>query len=135
MSVDVRCPRCGQGVEGKAGCRHLRWTPDRGGPVEFTKYVLETSPYTEGRGFHAGSIPSTWWEPRLDWLLERILIRLDVVDDYCFGDPVDLDLLCLDVWHRFAPEPERRLSAAQAVEDQGATLAGASEDELSRKLP
>ncbi|MCH7718188.1 MAG: hypothetical protein IIB21_01850 [Chloroflexi bacterium] len=63
--------------------------------------------------------------------MERILLRLDVVDGYCFGDPADLDLLCLDVWHRFAPEPKRWLS----VEDQGAMLAGASEDERSRKLP
>ena len=114
MNDDVRCPRCGQGAEREAGCRHLRWTPDRGGPVEITKYVLETSPYTEGRGFHAGSIPSAWWEQRRDWLLERVLTRLDVVDGYCFGDPVDLDLLSLDVWHLFAPEPDRRLPTARA---------------------
>lgn len=52
-------------------------------------------------------IPSGWWESQHDWLLERILARLAVADGYCFGEPVDLDRLCMDIWHRYAPEPER----------------------------
>jgi hypothetical protein len=40
-------------------------------------------------------------------LLERIPARLCVADGYVFGDWSDLDMLCMDVWHRFAPEPSR----------------------------
>ena len=109
MNADVRCPRCGQGVN-EGGCRHLRWIPKRGGPADFARYVISTSPYTEGRGFQPKSIPSTWWESEEEWLFERILSRLDVLEGYCFGDPVDLDRLCLDIWHRFAPDPERVIS-------------------------
>ncbi len=117
MSKPINCPQCGLGVEGTAGCPHLRWTPNRGSPIELAKHVLQSSPYTKGRGFSADSIPESWWEPQQDWLLERIFARLDVVGGFCFGDLVDLDRLCMDIWHAFAPDPERRLSAAQARED------------------
>ncbi len=106
MSIDVRCPRCGEVVEGDDGCRHLRWVPRRGGPIDFAKRVVETSPYTAGRGFIASRLPEEWWESQHDWLLDRIVTRLDVVDGYCFGDPAELDRLCLDIWERFAPQPE-----------------------------
>jgi len=107
MNDEVRCPRCGGAANDGVGCRHLRWKPERGGPVEFAKFVVVTSPYTSGRGFVAASIPETWWESEYDWLLERILTRLDVINGHCFGDPIDLDRLCIDIWHEFAPDPER----------------------------
>lgn len=107
MTMEVRCPRCGQVAERRRGCQHLRWVPERGGPVEFAQHVVKTSPYTGRRGFSPGDIPSVWWESHHDWLLERILARLDVIDGYCFADPADLDHLCLDIWHLFAPETER----------------------------
>ncbi len=119
MIVDVRCPRCGQDAEEGSGCRHLRWAPERGGPIEFAKSVLVSSPCTKGSGFEAASIRREWWESHHEWLLERIMARLDVADGYCFGDPVEIDRLCLDIWHRFAPEPER---AAPPREPEAAGL-------------
>lgn len=106
MNADVRCPRCRQAVQEGGGCRHLRWVPKLGGPIDFAKFAVRSSPSTERRGFSASSIPAGWWEAHHDWLLERITVRLDVVDGYCFGEPVDMDRLCLDIWHEFAPEPE-----------------------------
>ncbi len=48
-----------------------------------------------------------WWESQYDWLLKRIVTRLDVIEGHCFGSPAELDRLCLDIWQRFSPEPER----------------------------
>lgn len=107
MTSDVRCPRCGMGVDQGTGCRHLRWVPGRGNPIDFAKSVLAARPITEGDGLTAGAIGQEWWESQYDWLLDRIMVRLDVVDGYCFGDPVDLDRLRLDIWHRFAPQADR----------------------------
>ena len=117
MNNAVTCPRCQLGVEGTAGCQHLRWTPDRGSPVEFAKHIVQSSPYTKGRGFRPDSIPPSWWETKQDWLLDRILARLDVAGGYCFGDIADIDGLCMDIWHEIAPDADRRLSAAQALEE------------------
>lgn len=91
----------------KEPCRRLYWTPQRGGPLDFAKFAIETSPYTKRRGFSVKRIFPTWWESQQDWLLERILRHPDVVHGYCFGEPVDLDRLCMDIWHRHSPEPER----------------------------
>ncbi len=107
MSIEVRCPRCGQAVSEASGCRHLRWEPKRGGPVAFAQSVIRSSPTTSGGGHRPSSISSAWLESQQDWLLERISTRLDVIDGYCFGEPAEADLLCLDIWRRFAPEPER----------------------------
>jgi hypothetical protein len=81
--------------------------PRRGDPIDFAKSVVAANPYTDGSGLNAGSIPQEWWESQFDWLMDRITIRLDVVDGYCFGEPVDLDRLRLDIRHRFAPQPDR----------------------------
>ena len=106
MTSNVRCPRCGMAADGWTGCQHLRWAPQRGGPLEFAKAVLAARPITQGSGLRASTIPQEWWESQYDWLLDRITVRLDVVDGYCFGDPVELDRLRLDIWHQFAPQPE-----------------------------
>jgi hypothetical protein len=110
MNMDERiaCPHCGHEiVDRMAGCRHLRWTPDRGGPIDFAMYVVFNSPYTSGRGLRAIDIPTKWWEEQYEWLLDRVSTRLSVVDGYVFGEMVDIDLFCMDIWHRFAPEPAR----------------------------
>lgn len=107
MSPEIRCPRCEQAVSEAAGCRHLRWAPSRGGPVAFAESVIRSSPTTTGGGYLPSSISSAWLEAEQDWLLERISRRLDVIDGYCFGEPGEADLLCLDIWRRFAPEPDR----------------------------
>jgi hypothetical protein len=91
----------------QVGCRHLRWAAEQGGPLDFVRHVLETSPYTEGRGLSASSIPDSWLEAHFDWVLQRIEARVDVEDGYCYSELVDLDLLCMDIWHAFAPEPAR----------------------------
>jgi hypothetical protein len=105
-------------------CVHLRWTPDRGGPIDFAKFVVQTSPYTERRRQQPGRIPQAWWEQHYDWLLDRIHVRLDVADGYCFGDAADLDGLCMDIWHEFAPEPERSLPRASVPSEAHVTPNG-----------
>lgn len=107
MSTGVRCPRCGLSVSGQAGCQHLCWTPNRGGLVEFAKSVLYSSPVTKRRGSRPGEIPPAWWQEHRDWLLGQVAFRLDALEGYCFGDLSEIDRLCMDIWHRFAPEPAR----------------------------
>ncbi len=106
MNQEIRCPRCGEGTS-DASCHHLRWTPRQGGPVDFAQSVIRSSPTTKLGGHRPNAISSTWLESQHDWLLERISIRLDAIDGYCFGEPGEEDLLCLDIWRRFSPEPER----------------------------
>ncbi len=107
MTSGVRCPRCGQAAEKRGGCLHLRWVPGRGDPIDFAKSVIASRPFAEDSGFKVGSIPQEWWESEFEWLMDRLETRLDVIDGYCFGEAVDLDRLRLDIWHRFAPQPER----------------------------
>ncbi len=107
MSIEVSCPRCGREVRKTGDCPHVRWAPERGGPIEFARRVLEGSPYTQRRGLKPSSVSAKLWETEHDWLLSLIMTRLDVVEGFCFGEPSELDLLCMDIWHRFAPEADR----------------------------
>lgn len=107
MTNGVCCPICGQAAQERGGCRHLRWTPRRGDPIDFAKSVVAANPGTDGSGFNPSSITQEWWESQFDWLMDRITARIEVLDGYCFGDPVDLDRLRLDIRHRFAPQPDR----------------------------
>ncbi len=107
MCAIVSCTRCGREIVDKIGCRHLRWTPERGGPIDFARYVVHTSPYTQARGLKSMTIPQRWWEVHFDWLLERIEAHMDVHEGFVFGETSDLDLLCMDLWHKIAPEPTR----------------------------
>lgn len=107
MTSGVCCPQCGQAAQERGGCRHLRWVPRRGNPIDFAKSVVASRPFAEDKSFTVSSIPQEWWEAQFDWLMDCIEMRFDVIDGYCFGDAVDLDLLRLDIWHRFAPQPER----------------------------
>lgn len=106
MNDAIRCPRCAQSVREVERCRHLRWAPEQGDPLAFAKFAVKTSPCTAARGARPTSISLAWWESQYDWLLERIVTRLDVIGGYCFADPAALDRLCLDIWHRFESEPE-----------------------------
>jgi len=75
--------------------------PVRGGPIEFAKSVLAATPR---EGLRVSSIPAEWWEAEFNWLLDRIMARLDVVDGYCFGDQDEVDRLCMDIWHRLTTD-------------------------------
>ncbi|MBI5289444.1 MAG: hypothetical protein HY873_10790 [Chloroflexi bacterium] len=103
----VRCPICAQPNEAMRYCRHVRWTFDQGGPLEFARFAVETSPYVSARGHSAREIPKAWWEEKGDWIVEKVLLHLDASDGYVFGELSDLDLLARDVWREFQPEPER----------------------------
>lgn len=104
MNSDTRCPRCNHPAAEEPACRHLRWRPERGGPVEFARSIVADR---AASGSPSASIPQGWLESQYDWLLHQITVRIDVVDGYCFADPGELDRLWLDIMHRFAPEPAR----------------------------
>ena len=100
----VRCRMCGRDNAPMQYCRHVRWTFDQGDPLEFTRFALETSPYTERRGFEVAHIPPAWWHENGGWVVEQVLLRFDVEDGYVFGDMGNLDLLARDVWNAFDPD-------------------------------
>ncbi len=104
MTGEVKCPRCGQPASERPPCRHLRWFPQRGGPIEFARSIVADR---STQRLVPTNIPRDWWESQYDWLLERITTRIDVIDGYCFALPGELDLLRLDIKHRYTPGPDR----------------------------
>jgi hypothetical protein len=103
----VRCPICAAPNEPARLCRHVRWTFDQGGPIEFASFALETSPYVRARGHRASEIGADWLAAHGDWIVECVLLNFDANDGYVFGDVSHLDLLARDIWREFHPEAER----------------------------
>ncbi len=103
----VRCPICAQLNEPMRYCRHARWTFDQGGPLDFARFAIETSPYVTARGFKSSDIPNLWWNERAEWVVERVLLHFDAADGYVFGDLAGMDLLARDIWKEFHPDPVR----------------------------
>ena len=106
--AEVRCPICGQMNAWMRYCSHVRWQFDQGGPVDFARFAIETSPYIHGRGFEPSIIPEMWWTEKADWLVDQVLLRFDATDGYVFGYLGDLDILSKDIWQEFRPDPARR---------------------------
>ena len=104
---EVRCPVCGAGNAQLRYCRHVRWTFDQGDPVDFARFALETSQYQHPRGLRSRDIPREWWQEHGDFIVERVLQRFHAEDGFVFGELADLDLLTLDIWRSYTPEPER----------------------------
>ena len=104
----VRCRVCGRDNQPMQYCRHVRWTFDQGDPIDFTRFALETSPYTHGRGFATKDIPAIWWAENGEWIVEEVMLHFDVSDGYVFGELADLDNLARDIWKAFRPEPLTR---------------------------
>jgi hypothetical protein len=103
----VRCPICGEHNLPMQYCRHVRWTFDQGGPLDFAHFALEMSPYVRARGASVRDIPRVWWDERVDWIVEQVLLHFDASDGYVFGEIVDMDLLARAVWKEFRPERAR----------------------------
>jgi len=103
----VRCPICGRENSPRNECRHVRWTFDRGDPLDFAMFALEASPYVRGRGHQPTDIPKAWWQAHGDWVIEQIDFRLHIGDGYVFGDLNDLDVLARDIWKAFQPDTGR----------------------------
>lgn len=103
----VRCPICAQPNEARRLCRHVRWTFDQGGPIDFASFALETSPYVQARGHSASDIPQSWFALRGDWIIDCVLLHFEAIDGFVFGEVADVDLLARDIWREFHPEPER----------------------------
>jgi hypothetical protein len=103
----VRCPICGVGNLRMDYCRHVRWTFDQGGPIEFARFAMTTSHYQHPRGLTVRNIPKLWWDEHGDWVVERVLHRFGAAEGYVFGEPAELDLLTMDIWKAFEPQPER----------------------------
>lgn len=100
----VRCPFCGRGNISTRRCRHVRWTFDLGGPIEFAQHAVEVSPYTSGRGYSLAEIPDPWWNIHGEKVLELIDLHFGVDEGFVFGDLVDLDILARDIWRIIHPE-------------------------------
>jgi hypothetical protein len=109
----ARCPLCGQLNAAMRFCRHVRWTFDRGDPVEFARFAVETSPYVRLRGHSAKEIPSPWWRDHGDWIVDRVLVHFDATDGYVFGELGALDVLAMEVWKEFHPDGARPEVARQ----------------------
>jgi hypothetical protein len=103
----VRCPICAHHNQPPNYCRHVRWTFDQGDPLDFARFALETSPYSQARGYKSGSIPKAWWMEHGEWVVECVLLHFDASDGLVFGELSDIDLLARDVLREFSPEPQR----------------------------
>ena len=103
----VRCPICAQPNAPMQYCRHVRWTFDQGGPIDFAQFALESSPYTKARGFSLRSVPRSWWDDNVEWVVDQVMVHFDAVDGYVFGENADLDLLARDVWKAIHPDAAR----------------------------
>jgi hypothetical protein len=109
----VRCPICGADNLPMQYCRHVRWTFDQGGPLDFAHFAMETSPYVTARGRSARDIPKPWWDAHADWIVDQVLFHFDASDGYVFGELARVDLLARDVWKEFHPDPIRPAMARQ----------------------
>jgi len=103
----ARCPICSALNVSGSLCRHVRWTFDQGDPVDFARFALETSAYRHPRGFRPKDIREPWWAAYGEWIVDRVMQRFEAIDGYVFGEVADLDLLALDIWRQFEPEPTR----------------------------
>jgi hypothetical protein len=103
----ARCPFCAAPAEPGRLCRHVRWTFDQGGPLDFALFAVETSPYTQARGHSAREITAFWLEEKGEWIVERVLHHFEAKDGFVFGQLSDVDLLARDIWREFHPEAER----------------------------
>ena len=108
VAGEVRCPICGSLNAWMRYCQHVRWTFDQGGPLDFARFAVETSPYIRKRGFEPSVIPDIWWTAWSDWITQQALLRFDARDGYVFGYVGDLDTLSKDIWHEFRPDTARR---------------------------
>ena len=100
----VRCPLCGRGNTTMSHCRHVRWTFDQGGPLEFARHAVEVSPYTAGRGYSAADISATWLTTHGEKLMEMIDLHFGIDEGFVFGELVDIDILARDIWRMAKPE-------------------------------
>lgn len=103
----VRCPVCAQPNTADSTCWHVRWTFDRGGPMQFAKHAVSVSPVTAARGHKTDDIPAAWWDDNGEWLMKRMMVRFDAFEGFVFGELADVDLLAKDIWSRFRPEAAR----------------------------
>jgi hypothetical protein len=106
-TLEARCPICTQVNRDRDICRHMRWTFDQGGPLDFARFALESSPYIRGAGGKARDITTKWLEEHGDWIVDRVALRFDAVDGYVFGELSSLDNLARDIWQAYHPAPER----------------------------
>ncbi len=103
----IRCPFCGAAITLQSRCRHVRWTFDQGGPLEFAQFALETSPYIAARGYSLLDTSRLWWERRAEWIVDLVLMHFDATEGYVFGELAQLDVLARDIWKEFAPDQAR----------------------------
>lgn len=101
----VRCPLCGAPNTASGQCRHVRWTFDRGGPLEFARYALGASPLTERLGRSAGEISAAWLQVHGDEIVDLIMLHFGVDEGFVFGEVAQLDMLARELWRMFTEVP------------------------------
>lgn len=106
-SPGARCPVCAHPNTQAQHCRHVRWTFDQGDPIDFARFAMETSPYTQARGFALRDISQFWWDENIEWVVDQVMIHFEASDGLVFGELADLDLLARDIWKAFRPDPVR----------------------------
>ena len=100
----VRCLICAHPNAPMQYCRHVRWTFDQGDPMDFAQFAMETSPYTQARGFSVAAVPRRWWDENIEWVVDQVMRHFEAADGYVFGELGDLDLLARDVWKAIHPD-------------------------------
>lgn len=102
----IRCPLCAATNEPGRHCRHVRWTFEQGGPLDFARTAVSGSPYTRLKGYRAAEIPPNWWFERGDHIVDLVLLHFDATEGFVFGELAHIDLLARDLWRLFRPETE-----------------------------
>ncbi len=103
----VRCPICAHPNAPGEHCRHVRWTFDQGDPIDFARFALYASPYTQARGYSVAAVPRSWWDENIEWVVDQVMLHFDAAAGYVFGNVVDLDLLSRDIWKAIHPDAAR----------------------------
>lgn len=97
-AAGVRCPLCGAPNTATGQCRHVRWTFERGGPLEFARHALSASPLTQRMGRSAGQMNMDWLTAHGDEILDLVSLHFGVDEGFVFGDLAQLDLMARDLW-------------------------------------
>ena len=101
----VRCPFCGAPNTANGQCRHVRWTFERGGPLDFARYLLGASPLTARLGRSAGEVSSQWLQQHGEQVMDLIALHFGIDEGFVFGDLGQMDLMARDLWRLHDGEP------------------------------
>jgi hypothetical protein len=97
----VRCPLCGAPNTSNGQCRHVRWTFDRGGPLDFARHALSASPFSQRLGRNTAALNAEWMQAHGEEVIDLIMLHFGVDEGFVFGEIAQLDMLSRDMWRIF----------------------------------